>query len=169
MNKNLSWKLTVIIGILLVFLVGILGIPKDWSGKGSAGVDHRPHSSGPRPPWRDAPDPAGAGQRRGQRRLRQRAGAAQGRPADAQDQLCRHHQARSGEPSRNDRGQGRAAGSDQRFQEHYFRPAAGVRRQFGRGKFLDGFDEGAEPRRFEESRGRRRPSRPSAIESISWA
>ena len=34
MNKNLSWKLTVIIGILLVFLVGILGIPKDWSGRG---------------------------------------------------------------------------------------------------------------------------------------
>src|SRR5208337_3444501 len=34
MNKNLSWKLPVIIGILLVFLAGILGIPKDWSGKG---------------------------------------------------------------------------------------------------------------------------------------
>ena len=34
MNKNLSWKLTVIIGILLVFLAGIFGIPKDWSGRG---------------------------------------------------------------------------------------------------------------------------------------
>jgi len=34
MNKNLSWKLALIIGILLVFLIGILGIPKDWSGKG---------------------------------------------------------------------------------------------------------------------------------------
>jgi preprotein translocase subunit SecD len=34
MNKNLSWKLTVIIGILLVFLAGILGVPKDWSGRG---------------------------------------------------------------------------------------------------------------------------------------
>jgi len=34
MNKNLSWKLVAIIGILLVFLAGILGIPKDWSGKG---------------------------------------------------------------------------------------------------------------------------------------
>jgi preprotein translocase subunit SecD len=34
MNKNLSWKLAVIVGILLVFLVGILGIPKDWSGRG---------------------------------------------------------------------------------------------------------------------------------------
>jgi len=34
MNKNLSWKLAVIVGILLVFLIGILGIPKDWSGKG---------------------------------------------------------------------------------------------------------------------------------------
>ena len=33
MNKNLSWKLTVIVGILLVFLFGILGIPKDWSGR----------------------------------------------------------------------------------------------------------------------------------------
>src|SRR5450755_1053113 len=34
MNKNLSWKLLVIVGILLVFLFGIFGIPKDWSGKG---------------------------------------------------------------------------------------------------------------------------------------
>jgi preprotein translocase subunit SecD len=34
MNKNLSWKLTVIIGILLVFVFGIFGVPKDWSGKG---------------------------------------------------------------------------------------------------------------------------------------
>src|SRR5258707_14584982 len=34
MNKNLSWKLLVIVGILLVFLAGIFGIPKDWSGKG---------------------------------------------------------------------------------------------------------------------------------------
>ena len=34
MNKNLSWKLIVIVGILLVFLFGIFGVPKDWSGKG---------------------------------------------------------------------------------------------------------------------------------------
>jgi len=34
MNKNLSWKLLVIVGILVVFLAGIFGIPKDWSGKG---------------------------------------------------------------------------------------------------------------------------------------
>ena len=34
MNKNLSWKLVVIVGILLVFLAGIFGIPKDWSGRG---------------------------------------------------------------------------------------------------------------------------------------
>jgi preprotein translocase subunit SecD len=34
MNKNLSWKLVVIFGILLVFLFGIFGVPKDWSGKG---------------------------------------------------------------------------------------------------------------------------------------
>ena len=34
MNKNLSWKLTVIIGILLVFVFGIFGVPKDWSGRG---------------------------------------------------------------------------------------------------------------------------------------
>ena len=34
MNKNLSWKLAVIVGILLVFLFGIFGVPKDWSGKG---------------------------------------------------------------------------------------------------------------------------------------
>jgi len=34
MNKNLTWKLLVIVGILLVFLAGIFGIPKEWSGKG---------------------------------------------------------------------------------------------------------------------------------------
>jgi preprotein translocase subunit SecD len=34
MNKNLSWKVAVIAGILLLFLFGIFGIPKDWSGKG---------------------------------------------------------------------------------------------------------------------------------------
>jgi preprotein translocase subunit SecD len=34
MNKNLTWKLVVIIGILVFFLAGIFGIPKDWSGKG---------------------------------------------------------------------------------------------------------------------------------------
>src|ERR1700687_2589563 len=34
MNKNLTWKLVVIVGILLVFVFGIFGIPKDWSGKG---------------------------------------------------------------------------------------------------------------------------------------
>ena len=34
MNKNLTWKLVVIVGILLVFLAGIFGIPKDWSGQG---------------------------------------------------------------------------------------------------------------------------------------
>jgi preprotein translocase subunit SecD len=34
MNKNLSWKVTVIVGILVVFVFGIFGIPKDWSGRG---------------------------------------------------------------------------------------------------------------------------------------
>ncbi len=34
MNKNLGWKLALIIGILLVFVYGIFGIPANWSGKG---------------------------------------------------------------------------------------------------------------------------------------
>src|SRR5271157_881712 len=34
MNKNLSWKLTIVFGILLLCLFGIFGIPKDWTGKG---------------------------------------------------------------------------------------------------------------------------------------
>jgi preprotein translocase subunit SecD len=34
MNKNLTWKLVATVGILLVFLFGIFGVPKDWSGKG---------------------------------------------------------------------------------------------------------------------------------------
>src|SRR5271157_1803736 len=44
MNKNLSWKLAVIVGILVVFLVGIFGFPKDWSGRGMlASVADRIH------------------------------------------------------------------------------------------------------------------------------
>ncbi len=34
MNKNLGWKLALIVGITLLFLAGITGIPKEWSGKG---------------------------------------------------------------------------------------------------------------------------------------
>jgi preprotein translocase subunit SecD len=33
MNKNLRWKVLVIIGTLLVFLFGIFGFPWEWSGK----------------------------------------------------------------------------------------------------------------------------------------
>ena len=34
MNKNLGWKLGLIAATLIVFLIGIFGIPKEWSGKG---------------------------------------------------------------------------------------------------------------------------------------
>jgi preprotein translocase subunit SecD len=34
MNKNLRWKVIVIIATMLVFLFGIFGIPKSWSGSG---------------------------------------------------------------------------------------------------------------------------------------
>jgi preprotein translocase subunit SecD len=34
MNKNLRWKVIVIVVTLLVFLFGIIGIPKGWSGRG---------------------------------------------------------------------------------------------------------------------------------------
>jgi|HubBroStandDraft_5_1064220.scaffolds.fasta_scaffold01003_4 preprotein translocase subunit SecD len=34
MNKNLTWKLVLIVAILLVFLFGIFGVPKNWSGRG---------------------------------------------------------------------------------------------------------------------------------------
>src|SRR3954454_6405672 len=34
MNKNLGWKLGLIIGILVVFLAGIFGLPKSFSGQG---------------------------------------------------------------------------------------------------------------------------------------
>jgi preprotein translocase subunit SecD len=34
MNKNLRWKVIVIVVTLLVFLFGIIGIPKGWSGQG---------------------------------------------------------------------------------------------------------------------------------------
>lgn len=34
MNKNLTWKWIVIVACLIFFFLGILGIPKEWSGKG---------------------------------------------------------------------------------------------------------------------------------------
>jgi preprotein translocase subunit SecD len=34
MNKNLTWKLVVIVGILLFFVFGIFGVPQEWSGTG---------------------------------------------------------------------------------------------------------------------------------------
>jgi preprotein translocase subunit SecD len=34
MNKNLLWKLAIVVGILLVFLFGIFGIPQSFSGQG---------------------------------------------------------------------------------------------------------------------------------------
>lgn len=34
MNKNLGWKLVLIIGTLLFFLFGIFGLPSSWSGQG---------------------------------------------------------------------------------------------------------------------------------------
>src|SRR6266403_6149157 len=34
MNKNLGWKLGLIAATLIVFLIGIFGIPKELSGKG---------------------------------------------------------------------------------------------------------------------------------------
>jgi preprotein translocase subunit SecD len=34
MNKNLGWKLIVIVVTLLIFLAGIVGIPDQWSGRG---------------------------------------------------------------------------------------------------------------------------------------
>jgi len=44
MNKNLSWKLGVTVGILLVFLYGILGLPKSLSGQGLlAAIGERIH------------------------------------------------------------------------------------------------------------------------------
>jgi len=34
MNKNLRWKVIVIVAVMVVFLFGIFGIPKSWSGTG---------------------------------------------------------------------------------------------------------------------------------------
>ncbi len=44
MNKNLGWKLIVIVGTLVVFLFGIFGIPQNWSGSGLlAALQNRIH------------------------------------------------------------------------------------------------------------------------------
>jgi preprotein translocase subunit SecD len=44
MNKNLGWKLIVIVGTLLVFLFGIFGVPDKWTGSGLiAALENRIH------------------------------------------------------------------------------------------------------------------------------
>jgi preprotein translocase subunit SecD len=44
MNKNLLWKVALIVGTLLIFLFGIFGIPKSFSGEGlSAALQDRIH------------------------------------------------------------------------------------------------------------------------------
>jgi len=44
MNKNLGWKLALIVGTLLVFLAGIFGVPKNFSGRGlAAAIQERIH------------------------------------------------------------------------------------------------------------------------------
>ena len=44
MTKSLGWKLAIIVGILVLFVFGIFGIPKDWSGPGLlASVGDRIH------------------------------------------------------------------------------------------------------------------------------
>src|SRR5207253_4446869 len=44
MNKNLGWKLGLIAATLVVFLIGIFGIPKEFSGKGLlAAMQNRIH------------------------------------------------------------------------------------------------------------------------------
>jgi preprotein translocase subunit SecD len=44
MNKNLTWRLGVTVGAMVIFLFGIFGIPKDWSGKGLlAAIQERIH------------------------------------------------------------------------------------------------------------------------------
>jgi len=40
MNKNLTWKLVLILGILLVFVAGIFGPPWTWSGRGPLALVH---------------------------------------------------------------------------------------------------------------------------------
>ena len=34
MKKNLGWKLGLTLGTLVIFIFGIFGIPKSWTGKG---------------------------------------------------------------------------------------------------------------------------------------
>ncbi|HXW93296.1 MAG TPA: protein translocase subunit SecD [Terriglobales bacterium] len=44
MNKNLGWKVVVIVATLIVFLAGIFGVPASWSGKGLlASLEDRIH------------------------------------------------------------------------------------------------------------------------------
>ena len=62
MNKNLLSKLALILGILVVFLFGIFGIPQSFSGQGLlTALTNHIHLGLGFAGW-NAPDSAGAGQ-----------------------------------------------------------------------------------------------------------
>ena len=138
MNKNLTWKLVVIVGILLVFLAGIFGIPKDWSGKGIlASITDRIH--------------LGLDLRGGTHLILQvqvndavnvdSDNAIARLKEDMRTRKINYADITKPDPINHPEMivvKGIHAGADQRFQEHCFRPTAGVRRHLGRGEFMDG-------------------------------
>ena len=126
MNKTLGWKLGLIVATLLVFLFGIFGIPKDFSGSGLlASLQEHIHlgldlKGGTHLILQvQVNDAVNGDSDRAVERLKEDL-------RTPQDQLHRNHQAGPGQSSRPDRSQGRAAGVDLGSALHRQRTPAGV-------------------------------------------
>ena len=153
MNKNLTWKLVVIVGILVFFVVGIVGIPKDWTSKGLlASITDRIH--------------LGLDLRGGTHLILQvqvndavnvdSDNAIARLKEDMRTRKISYADITKPDPVNHPETilvKGVPPEQAGRFQEHRHRAVAGLRRFFGGGKFLDGFDEAAKPGGPEEPGG----------------
>ena len=144
MDKNLRWKVVVIVVTLLVFLFGIVGLPKSWSGQGllSAMTD-RIHLG---------LDLKGGTHLILQVQVNDAVNADSDRAIERLKDDLRTRKIQYADITKPD-----AVNSPEkilvkgvppefqfRFQVHDLRPAAGLRSEFGCGKFVDSDDEAAE-------------------------
>ena len=139
--------------MLLVFLFGIFGIPKDFSGSGLlAAITERIHLG---------LDLKGGTHLILQVQVNDAVNGDSDRAVERLKEDLRTHKINYTEiskpdpvrPSRPDRAQGRAAGVHLGFALNRQRTAARIRPQLGRGKFMDIHHEAAGPGRTEEPRG----------------
>ncbi len=146
MNKNLLWKSLLIVGILLVFLFGIFGVPKSLSGQGLlSSITDRIH--------------LGLDLRGGTHLILQvQVNDAVKVDADnavevLKEQLNKRKIAFSAEQSRPDRDQGRPPCFAARSAQHRAGAPTRVQRCLGCRQFFPGGDEATNARRLEEQSG----------------